>query len=58
MILVTGTVHVPFVSIDPRTNDMRAQAPYYRNILEYLNQSEIAYDDYVLNIYFPKYVDR
>jgi superfamily II DNA or RNA helicase len=29
---------------------MRAQALYYRNILEYLKQSEIVYDDYVLDL--------
>ena len=29
---------------------MRAQALYYRNIVEYLKQSEIAYDDYVLDL--------
>ena len=42
--------HVPFASIDPRTKYMRAQALYYRNILEYLKQSEIVYDDYVLDL--------
>jgi superfamily II DNA or RNA helicase len=49
-IIVTGTAHVPFASIDPRTKYMRAQALYYRNILEYLKQSEIVYDDYVLDL--------
>jgi superfamily II DNA or RNA helicase len=42
--------HVPFASIDPRTKYMRAQALYYRNILEYLKQSEIVYNDYVLDL--------
>jgi superfamily II DNA or RNA helicase len=49
-IIVTGMAHVPFASIDPRTKSMRAQALYYRNILEYLKQSEIVYDDYVLDL--------
>jgi superfamily II DNA or RNA helicase len=49
-IIVTGMAHVPFASIDPRTKYMRAQALYYRNILEYLKQSEIVYDDYVLDL--------
>jgi superfamily II DNA or RNA helicase len=49
-IIVTGTAHVPFASIDPRTKYMRAQALYYRNIVEYLKQSEISYDDYVLDL--------
>ena len=49
-IIVTGMAHVPFASIDPRTKYMRAQALYYRNILEYLKQSEIVYNDYVLDL--------
>jgi hypothetical protein len=44
-IIVTGTAHVPFASIDPRTKYMRAQALYYRNIVEYLKQSERALND-------------
>ena len=34
-----------FCSVDPRTNHLRAQALYYQNIIEYLKQSEIEYDD-------------
>ena len=46
-ILITGNniAHIPFTSADPRTNSQRAQALYYQNIIEYLNQSEIEYDD-------------
>jgi superfamily II DNA or RNA helicase len=45
-ILITGIAHIPFASIDPRTkSNLRAQALYYPNILEYLKQSEIEYDD-------------
>jgi superfamily II DNA or RNA helicase len=45
-ILIRGGIsHIPFTSFDPRTNSLRAQALYYRNILDYLNQSEIEYDD-------------
>lgn len=45
-ILITGIAHIPFASIDPRTkSNLRAQALYYSNILEYLKQSEIEYDD-------------
>ena len=45
-ILITGIAHIPFASIDPRTKgNLRAQALYYSNILEYLKQSEIEYDD-------------
>ena len=50
-ILITGSiVHIPFATIDPRTNRLRAQALYYQNIVEYLKQSEIVCDDYVLDL--------
>jgi superfamily II DNA or RNA helicase len=49
-ILITGIAHVPFASIDPRTKDLRAQALYYQNIVEYLKQSEIVCNDYVLDL--------
>lgn len=49
-IVVTGMTHVPFASADPRTGGMRAQALYYRNIVEFLKQSEIVCDDYVLEL--------
>jgi Xeroderma pigmentosum group B helicase damage recognition domain len=46
-ILITGgsIAHIPFATVDPRTNHPRAQALYYQNIIEYLKQSEIEYDD-------------
>jgi Xeroderma pigmentosum group B helicase damage recognition domain len=31
-ILITGIALVPFATVDPRTNDLRAQALYYQNI--------------------------
>jgi superfamily II DNA or RNA helicase len=40
-----GIGHIPFASVDPRTNHLRAQALYYQNIIEYLKQSEVQYDD-------------
>jgi superfamily II DNA or RNA helicase len=49
-ILVIGIAHVPYASVDPRTKHLRAQALYYQNIVEYLKQSEIACDDYVLDL--------
>ena len=50
-ISITGSiVHIPFATIDPRTNRLRAQALYYQNIVEYLKQSEIVCDDYVLDL--------
>ena len=41
---------VPFASVDPRTKHLRAQALYYQNIVEYLKQSEIICDDFVLDL--------
>ena len=49
-ILITGMAHVPFASFDPRTKLMRAQAIHYQNIIEYLRQSDISYDDSVLEL--------
>jgi superfamily II DNA or RNA helicase len=49
-ILVIGIAHVPYASVDPRTKHLRAQALYYQNIVEYLKQSEIPCDDYVLEL--------
>ncbi|HEX7207045.1 MAG TPA: hypothetical protein VF233_02610 [Nitrososphaeraceae archaeon] len=47
-ILITGSIaHIPFATVDPRTNLLRAQALYYQNIVEYLKQSEIVCDDYI-----------
>jgi len=45
IIIRGGISHIPYASFDPRTNCLRAQALYYQNILNYLNQSEIEYDD-------------
>src|SRR5918911_163441 len=50
-IIITGGIpHIPFATIDPRTNHLRAQALHYQNIIEYLKQSEIEYDDNVLDL--------
>ncbi|HEY9385857.1 MAG TPA: DEAD/DEAH box helicase family protein, partial [Nitrososphaeraceae archaeon] len=49
-ILITGIALVPFATVDPRTNDLRAQALYYQNIVEYLKQSEVVCYDYVLDL--------
>src|ERR687886_1983296 len=45
IIIRGGISHIPYASFDPRTNSLRAQALYYKDILDYLNQSEIEYDD-------------
>jgi superfamily II DNA or RNA helicase len=45
-IIITGGIpHIPFATVDPRTNHLRALALHYQNITEYLKQSEIEYDD-------------
>ena len=45
-ILITGGIsHIPFATVDPRTNHLRARALDYQNIIDYLKQSEIQYDD-------------
>ena len=46
-ILIKGLAHMPFATLDPRVNLLRAQALYYSSIVEYLKQSGIQYDDYV-----------
>jgi superfamily II DNA or RNA helicase len=44
-ILISGNIHIPFTSIDPRTHSLRAEGLDYQNIIEYLKRSEIEYDD-------------
>lgn len=46
-IVIEGLAHIPFATHDPRINALRAQAIYYPNIIEYLKQSGIGYDDRV-----------
>ena len=49
-ILIKSIAHIPFATIDPRTNSLRAQALHYSNILSYLDESSIQYDDFVLDL--------
>lgn len=45
-LLISGGIrHIPYASLDPRSNCLRAQALYYYNIIEYLRQSQVEYDD-------------
>jgi superfamily II DNA or RNA helicase len=44
-ILISGNIHIPFTSVDPRTHSLRAEGLDYQNIVEYLKRSEIEYDD-------------
>lgn len=46
-IVIEGLAHIPFATRDPRINALRAQALYYPNIVGYLKQSGIEYDDRV-----------
>jgi superfamily II DNA or RNA helicase len=46
-IVIEGLAHIPFATLDPRINALRAQAMYYPNIVEYLKGSGIEYDDRV-----------
>lgn len=50
-ILIRGIAHIPFAIVDPRTSDqLRAPALYYTNIMEYIKQSGIEYIDNVLDL--------
>ena len=44
-IVITGNIHIPYASRDPRTNLLRAAALDYVNILEYLKRSRIDFDN-------------
>jgi superfamily II DNA or RNA helicase len=48
-IVIRGLAHIPFATLDPRSNVLRAQALYYVNIVEYLKQSRIEFADYVFS---------
>lgn len=49
-IVIRSIVHIPYASFDPRTNSLRAQGLHYSNILNYLDESSIPYDDFVLDL--------
>lgn len=46
-IVIEGLAHLPFATLDPRTNVLRAQAIYYSDVIKYLKQSGIDYQDHV-----------
>jgi superfamily II DNA or RNA helicase len=48
-IVIRGLAHIPFATLDPRTNVLRALALHYSNIIDYLKQSGIEYSDHVLS---------
>jgi superfamily II DNA or RNA helicase len=49
-IVLEGDYNVPHVKWDERRDQYRAKAHHYRDIIDYLNQSEIVYDDQVLDL--------
>ena len=49
-IMISGISHIPFSTFDSRTGSFRAQALYYQNIIEYLKESELFYEDRVLDL--------
>jgi len=52
-IVVRGLAHIPFATLDPRTNVLRAQAQYYSDILSYMNNSKIEFTDHVFSNSIP-----
>ncbi|HEX7032578.1 MAG TPA: DEAD/DEAH box helicase family protein [Nitrososphaera sp.] len=46
-IVIKGLAHIPFATLDPRSNVLRAQALYYANIIDYLKRSGIEFIDHV-----------
>jgi superfamily II DNA or RNA helicase len=49
-ILIKGSIRVPYATWDMRVNCYRAQALYYREIVEYLKRSKLEYKDRVLEL--------
>lgn len=49
-LLINGDYHIPNTRWDTRSNCYRAQALYYNDIIDYLHQSDIHYEDKVLDL--------
>ena len=49
-IIIYGIGQVPFATFDPRINQLRAQALHYSDIKSYLEESNLQYEDNVLNL--------
>jgi superfamily II DNA or RNA helicase len=56
-IILSGICQIPYTVFDPRTNHLRAQALYYSNIISYLQQSGIEYEDSVMDIIPTPYLN-
>ena len=48
-IIISGINQIPHSLIDPRTNQLRALALNYQDIITYLQNSEIRYEDNVMD---------
>ena len=48
--IIKGLAHIPFATVDPRTNLLRAPALHYSNIICYLEESGIDYNDSVMDL--------
>lgn len=49
-IVLRGLMHIPFATLDPRNNFLRAQALNYYDIIQYLRESGIEYSDKVFEL--------
>ncbi len=49
-LIVRGDVKTPYANYDPRVKVFRAQALYYRDILEYFRRSDIRFEDEVFDL--------
>lgn len=49
-IVISGINQIPHSLIDPRTNQLRALALHYQDIITYLQNSEIGYEDNVMDL--------
>lgn len=49
-IVISGINQIPYSLIDPRTNQLRAQAFHYQDIITYLQNSGIKYDNNVMDL--------
>jgi superfamily II DNA or RNA helicase len=49
-IVISGINQIPYSLIDPRTNQLRAQAFHYQDIITYLQNSGIQYENNVMDL--------
>ena len=49
-IVISGINQIPYTLIDPRTNQLRAQAFHYQDIITYLQNSGIQYENNVMDL--------